>query len=143
MAEPWHIHTFLQLDGDQRCPTLTHEFIQTLQLALANGKRWAVLWTNMVKEGLESLHARIDGEREAQQLLLRPLVVCLEKSRMCQNKYTIRCVSKSEQLCTLSHVWPFGLRYLVYIIHFKLFHSLHFGYIGPFTERPVIVLVTV
>lgn len=49
----------------------------------------------MVKESfglLPPLHARIDGEREAKQLLLRPLVVYLEKSRMCQNKYTIHCV---------------------------------------------------
>lgn len=38
-----------------------------------------------------SLHARIDGEREAKQLLppLSLLVVCLKKSRMCQNKYTV------------------------------------------------------
>lgn len=40
-----------------------------------------------------SLHARIDGEHEAKQLLPRPGVVYLEKSRMCQNKYTIQCVS--------------------------------------------------
>lgn len=37
--------------------------------------------------------------------------------------------SKSELLCTLSHVWPFGLRYLVYVVHFKLFHSLQCVYI--------------
>lgn len=68
-----------------------------------------------------SLHARIDGEHEAKQLLLSLLVVYLEKSRMCQNKYTIQCVGKSEPLCTLSHVWPFALRYSVYAVHLKLF----------------------
>lgn len=84
----------------------------------------------MVKEDFElllPLHARIDGEREAKQLLPRPLVVYLEKSRMCQNKYTIQCVSKSELLCTLSHVWPFSLRYLVYVvIGFFIHHTYRY-----------------
>lgn len=42
-----------------------------------------------------SFHARTDRECEAKQLLLKPLVVYLEKSRMCQNKYSIQCVRKS------------------------------------------------
>lgn len=51
--------------------------------------------------------AVMDGECEAQQLLLRPLVVCLEKSRMCHNKYTSHCVSGAA-VCFNLHVsiWP-------------------------------------
>lgn len=79
-----------------------------------------------------SLYARIDGEREAKQLLQRPPVVRLEKSGMCQNKYTIECVSKTELLCTLSHVWPFGLRHLGFLVYYMLFiHCV--VYFGTFT----------
>lgn len=37
--------------GDQLCPTLAHKFKQSL----ANGKKWAALCTNMVKEAFERL----------------------------------------------------------------------------------------
>ncbi len=118
-----------------RGPALSHsgsEFVQSLQLALANGKDWWICGLIWSKRALHcsSLHARMDGEREAKQLLLSPLLVCLEKSRMCQNKYTIQCIGKSELLCTLSHVWPFGLRYLVCVVHLKLsFTSLTYAHL--------------
>lgn len=48
-----------ELDGDQRglarSLALPQGFVQSLQLALANGKDGLVLWTNMVKEGFERL----------------------------------------------------------------------------------------
>lgn len=55
MAELWHIAGFLQLDKDQHCPALAPKFRQTLQHALANGKRRPSSWTNMVKDYLEVL----------------------------------------------------------------------------------------
>lgn len=64
-----------------------------------------------------SFHARIDCECEAKQLLLKPLVVYLEKSRMCQNKYSVQCVRKSKLLCSVSHVWLLGLMHLVHVGH--------------------------
>lgn len=54
--------------------------------------------------------AIIDGECEARQLLLKPVVVYLEKSRMCHNKYTLRCVSEAAVYFNLHvSIWPRGL----------------------------------
>lgn len=50
-----------------------------------------------------AFHAVIDGECEAKQLLLKPVVVYLEKSRMCQNKYTLHCVCEAA-VCFNLHV---------------------------------------
>lgn len=50
--------------------------------------------------------ATIVGEREAKQLLLKPVVVCLEKSRMCHNKYTLLVLATL--LCVLTYMCPFG-----------------------------------
>lgn len=54
-----------------------------------------------------AFHAVIDGECEAQQLLPKPVVVYLEKSRMCQSKYTLHCVREAAVYLIL-HVsfWP-------------------------------------
>lgn len=55
MAQPWRINGVLRLDENQRRPAPAPRFRQTLQRALANGKRWPAPWTNMVKECLEEL----------------------------------------------------------------------------------------
>lgn len=53
-----------------------------------------------------AFHAVIDGECEAKQLLITPVVVYLEKSRMCQNKYTLHCVSNAAVYLTYMCPWP-------------------------------------
>lgn len=51
--------------------------------------------------------AIIDGECETKQLLLKPIVVYLEKSRMCQNKYTLHYVSEAAVYFNLHvSIWP-------------------------------------
>lgn len=39
--------------------------------------------------------AVVDGECEAEQMLLKPLIVSLERSRMCHNKYTLHCAGEA------------------------------------------------
>lgn len=85
----------LQLDEDQHRPAPAPRFRQTLQRALANGKKTASAvdkYGQSVFKSASAFPAIMDGECEAKQLLLKPGLVYLEKSRMCHNKYTLHCV---------------------------------------------------